>query len=311
MNDASKYVTADDLKKYDGFVTHHLKHIAVIPDCPLQHYTTGDTLIKIVRSGEMWSTQLSCLNDMKEFVFAIEELLKITRIRITENTDPDVDLLLRIVEKELQTPNKEGVGIFVLCFSKNKDDLSQWRAYGAGEGGYAIEFDPKELGLAAMRRQNAYLVKVEYDQDRQKLLLNDILDWTIKFYKEGLLEKNPSSKEEWIKEFLKAWADKVTAFAACLKHRSFKSEDEWRLLHFCVEGDVRKMHFLQKHSMMTRHIPIVFPEDEQGRSRLPISSVMVGPSRHKEVSVVSVGDLLAAYDYKVPISETDIPYRLI
>jgi hypothetical protein len=38
----------------------------------LWHYTTGDNLIKILESGELWSTQVSCVNDTTEFKHAVQ-----------------------------------------------------------------------------------------------------------------------------------------------------------------------------------------------------------------------------------------------
>ena len=45
-----------------------------MPTVPLYHYTTGTALIQIVKSGELWSTQLSCLNDVTELRYPIEQL---------------------------------------------------------------------------------------------------------------------------------------------------------------------------------------------------------------------------------------------
>ena len=41
------------------------------PPPELWHYTTGEGLIKIIESGELWSTQVSCLNDATEYRYAI------------------------------------------------------------------------------------------------------------------------------------------------------------------------------------------------------------------------------------------------
>ena len=50
-------------------------------------------------------------------------------------------LLLQTIITELKRPLRGVLGWFVACFTEDGDDLSQWRGYGGGEGGYLIEFD--------------------------------------------------------------------------------------------------------------------------------------------------------------------------
>ncbi len=232
MPHTSRFVLPEDRTKYSGFVTHHLRQFAVLPNTgPLYHYTSGQTFIRIIEGGEFWSTQISCLNDQKEFVLAMDALLKRTQLKITENSDPPVDRLLRAVERGLQDSRIENAGIFVSCLTDRPDDLSQWRAYASGEGGYALAFDPRRLALEGLR-QGAFLIKVEYKEDRQAVILDDILKWTIEFFTEGIVNRRAPSEEEWIADFLPVWAEQVTAFAAFLKHQSFSRKASGALYIF-------------------------------------------------------------------------------
>lgn len=314
MAPISEFVLSEDKAKYSDFVKHYLGRFAVLPSGPLYHYTTGETFIRIIESGEFWSTQLSCLNDTREFIFAIDELLKRTRLKISENSDPVVNHLLRAVEKGLQDPGTERVGLFVSCFTDRPDDLSQWRAYGGGEGGYALAFDALTLAREGLR-QGAFLIRCEYKPDNQAVILDDILKWTIEFFKDGITNKRAPTIEEWIADFLPVWSDQVIAFAAFLKHKSFEPESEWRFVYFLQDEALSRMKFLQKNSMMTRHAPLHLLSGPDGRPRLPLCGVTVGPCRHKEVSKISVGDLLKRSGYdpdsEVPVTLTDIPYRSV
>lgn len=244
----------------------------------------------------------------------MDALLERTQLKIKENSDPSVDRLLRAVERGLQDSRIENVGIFVSCLTDRPDDLSQWRAYAGGEGGYALAFDAKRLALEGVQ-QDAFLIKAEYKEDRQAIILDDILKWTIEFFRQGIANRRAPSEEEWIADFLPVWAEQVTAFATFLKHRSFESESEWRFVYFLKDTDLPKMTFLQKSSMMTRHVPLRLSVGPNGKPRLPLCGVTVGPCRHKEASKISVGDLLKKHGYdpdsEVPVSLTDIPYRTL
>lgn len=309
----AKYVLPDDIKKYESFVLYHLKSSVNLPDGPLYYYTSGQTCINIIESGEIWSTQLSCLNDAKEFAFAVEDLLARLRLTQSGNTDPAVAMLLAAVENGLLNSQPEKIGLFVTCFSGTPDDLGQWRAYGGGEGGYALAFNARQLATEAAAN-SAFLLRVRYKEQERAILLDDILEWTIAFFKEGIEGRRAPSIEEWIPDFLAVWSEQIMGFAALLKHEAFEAENEWRLIHFLGDADTRRMKFQQRSSMMTRHLPLHFALKD-GKKRLPLCGVTVGPCRHKEISRIAIGDLLRANDYlpgtEVTVSETRIPYRLV
>jgi hypothetical protein len=70
------------------------------------------------------------------------------------------------------------------------------------------------------------------------------------------------------------------------------------------------MKYVQRPQMMSRHLPIEFPKISTGKALLPIAEVMVGPSRHKIVSRVSVSDLLRTCGYvSRNVTESAIPYQ--
>jgi hypothetical protein len=72
-----------------------------------------------------------------------------------------------------QNPLELGLDVYAACFCEEGDLLSQWRSYARQGTGYAIEFSwPKLRDRFLLNR----LGKVEYDEDTQKNVLNQILD---------------------------------------------------------------------------------------------------------------------------------------
>jgi hypothetical protein len=70
------------------------------------------------------------------------------------------------------------------------------------------------------------------------------------------------------------------------------------------------MKYFQRRTLMSRHVPLQY---RNGDGRLPIATVMVGPSRHKEASRISVGDLMRTCGYaenEVEIVGSTIPYHM-
>lgn len=93
------------------------------------------------------------------------------------------------------------LGWFVACFTEYGDDLSQWRAYGGGEGGYSIEFDSAILRTMS-QQQVAMLGQVEYDEAKQDAFFDDFLKQTVSFFLYGIDKQRAPTREQWANEFL-------------------------------------------------------------------------------------------------------------
>jgi hypothetical protein len=75
MSEQWKFITPEIEKIAHDFGLHHLQRRIGLPPGPIYHYTTGDNLIRIIDSGELWSTQAACMNDTKELIYVIERLV--------------------------------------------------------------------------------------------------------------------------------------------------------------------------------------------------------------------------------------------
>jgi hypothetical protein len=139
------YITDDDFAAYGLWCAPHVAAFNPVPSSPLYHYTAGTGLIEIIKSGELWSTQVACLNDSSELLYPIEFLQTKVRERLRSPVGAEIQFLLERIDAGLTEPKIATEGRFLACFSEDGDDLSQWRAYGGGEGGYAIEFDSEKL----------------------------------------------------------------------------------------------------------------------------------------------------------------------
>lgn len=308
-----KYITTSDEAQIAGFLTHYAQRFFLIPDGPLYHYTTGENLINIINSGELWATQASCLNDMTELVYSAEQLHRRVKARMAGPHNVAIDPLLARLNAALAVPDAELSPVFVACFSERRDDISQWRAYSGGEGGYAVQFDPKllrEAGilptLSGHSEPQILLVRVEYDPANHATMFDDILKWTEQYFLGLQGAKAAPSIDEWADEFSRYWLEHLAFYAPCIKNPAFQNEREWRLIYYLRPDDPIKMKFRQRQSMMSRHIPLRL------RKPLPITGVLVGPCRHPRLSQVAASDLLLTGGYDpnvVRVEITEVPYR--
>lgn len=155
-------------------------------DEPVWHYTRGQSLIDILRSGQFWTTHVSCLNDSTEINYGSNLLAEALRGMLVE-TESHLALneFARYYLSLLSNPgsgseDQASSPYYVGCFSKTADSLSQWRAYSDGENGFAIGFSPKEISEAHL------LCAVSYDRSVHASVANDVASATLDFYLKGL-----------------------------------------------------------------------------------------------------------------------------
>lgn len=306
----SSLVTEADDARYSDFVRHHTNELSRrrMPVTSLHHYTSGENLIAVIETGAMWTTQIACLNDAKELIHAVDIFDEVVAGAKVTCDNANFSLVLTEISRRLDNVSVEQASAFVACFSQVHDDLSQWRAY----GGYSLDFDYDEL-RQAIASQGDYLLPVIYSDQDKNDLMKDILKWTREFFELGIKEKGISDITQWAADFLDRWLAHLSFLAPMLKHRSFHSEHEWRLVHHFTGADVPRVKFRERQTMMRRHLPLKFSDpDANGHASIPIKHITVGPKEHQKLTKVAVSDLLASRGYdlnKCPVMISDIPFR--
>ena len=314
-------VTQSEIDRYWEFVRSEVQKTGrQLPSPILWHYTSGEGLVGIIQSGTFWLTHISCVNDSTELRHAGSLLrgafekkqLEAMQTLVTTHV-PELLLYDRVITA-LSTDASPTSEWFIGCLSEDGDDLSQWRAYGGGEGGYAVGFDVQLLHLALIQ-QNALWVSVCYDTVLQYQIAQSVADATVQFYLEGLAARPGIQPTAWVETFLPAWRDRIAYIGPITKHPAFAAEREWRIIRgLRGDADWESLKFQQRQSMLRRHLPLALPTLQLG-DLLPICAVRVGPSRHKEISRVSVADLLQSKGYPEQVSKhvlvSEVPFQAI
>lgn len=195
---------------------------------------------------------------------------------------------------------------FATCFSEVEDDLGQWRGYGGGQCGYAIGFDSEKLLEAlSLRRTGSILAPMNYDEPKQQFLVEDVIANAQRYFLDGV--KKFSDTERWATEFISAFSWELDVYASILKHPKFAGERERRIITGFRDEDLSHLIFLQKQTLLARHLPINLCLDT---GLLPITRIFVGPGPAQRVSQVGVGTLLKQKGYDLPIAISAVPYRV-
>jgi Protein of unknown function (DUF2971) len=304
-------ILPEEYEQYQAFVKEQAEKLKVFDfdkEQILWHYTTGTGLLGIIESGTLFSTQVSCLNDSTEVRYGSNLLrsayLELFRERSIES--PQAKELLQRYEtttvEDPSAPIHAPSYWFVTCFSRNGDDLSQWRAYSGGENGYAIGFQASHLfGPTGL------LARVNYDAAEHKAVAEEVAKATFRFYQEGIERRGDDAAAQWALEFFPEFSKKVDQLSPMVKHPAFISEEEYRIIHQLQIGELGRIRFRQKATLLARHFPLTFA----GCPFLPITQIRVGPSRHKEITRISVDTLLRQKGYPTGLVTTsDVPFQL-
>jgi hypothetical protein len=109
---------------------------------PLYHYTDAAGLEGIIKNQQFWFTSYTHLNDPSEIAYGMaiaSELLS----DIGQASDPRIKIFCDMVNDLFTHENMKGAfGFFIASFSRERDDLGQWRAYGDNGRGFALGLAP-------------------------------------------------------------------------------------------------------------------------------------------------------------------------
>jgi hypothetical protein len=286
-----EYVREQDTNEYVNFCRHHIQSFSRPPVSEVWHYTNAEGLIGIFKSGQIWSTQVSCLNDSFEqryFGSLVHAAIKVLQ---AQKIDDNFAVLLRVADEAFIGSDFAAAGHFVACFSEIEDDLGQWRGYGGGECGYAIGFRVDGIVEALKARPSAFWLPMHYEDKGHKFLVDDVLRMAQQYFLQGVQRGLPDI-EKWAREFLAAFGTQLDIFASVIKHPKFCSEKERRVMTLLQPGEHANLEFRQKRTLLARHLPISLMVNVGTAKLRPITRVCVGPGSGQRISQVSVGDLL-------------------
>jgi hypothetical protein len=281
---------------------------------PLFHYTDYNGLAGIVSNDLFWATNAKFLNDASEVKYGFGIATQAVHERQRSATNATWKRLLDVAEQFLSDPDSELSDAYVVCFCQYNNLLSQWRIYGAGGGGYSMEFGfPSSLppGTSSdFRRRQTFLAKVTYEPDEQRGLLNELLD-KVEEEVVGLREEKLPPGENMEGFSARILDALLPSWLYTVKDRAFSSEHEWRLVllpSVSVGGYTEYCNLLFR-SGRTGLIPYI---TVRRAPKLPLTSVTCGPSVSHEMAEHTVRMFLKKHGFEEAakhVTSSTVPVR--
>jgi len=203
---------------------------------------------------------------------------------------------------------REYFKVYAIALSSKDDDLSQWRGYSGGLGGYSIGFDFTEVGLAtsifeARKKLEPRMVEMIYDADKQTKCLDDLIQQMIELFRSLRADTDPNFIRNIGRFICQDIINLLADYFIRFKNSVFHEEKEWRLV---VLGNVGEdVHYRESRFGLIPYI-------KAGERPLPIKTVVQGPRVEPELSKEAVEEFLAKHGYRSPdieVRPSKVPIR--
>lgn len=252
-----------------------------IEDSIVYHYCSLESAYHIIRSGIIFSSDLSYMNDSDELQFGINIMIDaLNAIICKKNINKDykqwIRSFLSMNEHSLRS-NLEDESVYITCFSKKADDLNQWRAYGNNGFGLCLKFDFKVLLYDPLTEDYTqgpviYLNKRDHSNDKNwKDVVSDIQKYFYNLWKES--KDNTKS----LYDVLEMIPDRLKIGIRFYKNDDFKEEGEYRLVSMNSKDRIVKTRPGKECLIPYIEMPL---ENEKKESAL--KGIIIGPSIHNK-----------------------------
>lgn len=270
-------------------------------------------MLGIVRTGELWATDVRFLNDTKELDVAIEAAREVVNKHLIRSKRTHAVMLGK---EMLKTLRFDAQSIYVFSLSESGDALSQWRGYcAANESGYAIGFKFKDL-QEWCDRNDLQLSPVIYGTELYKRDLIELAD----VYARDVENYFPAFEAGEINEglllgYASRFATQAIEAAPFIKHTGFSEEKEWRIVRRAknLKDTPREQYRAGTYSLIP-YIALAFPPQDFFAS---LGLVNVKPSAHADTAIEALKKFIQSQAVSHGIFETPplsaeisgIPYR--
>ncbi len=293
------------------------------------HYTTMDTMLKIVGSKTIWASSVDYLNDTSEGKHFIDQV----RDRLPEfsNQRGDGSEFIPEMSKDAEIDLPFQFRPYVASFSSEGDSLPQWRSYCPNGNGVAIGFSVDCLKRAYVPQDKNNRIALRFspvkytekkpadeviDQDISEIIKTT--DAVITATKQNLLGFTPTRKQ--IFRIL------VEAEAGRRKHVSFLHEREFRIIvNLSYASPKPALDFRSARTTLIPFVKLEIPEKDSGYEQFEQGSVastlsgrrrfqfiyrvVIGPTPNKRLSLQAVREYFNGAGIDVEVAPSEIPFR--
>lgn len=290
----------------------------------LAHYTSLQSLEKILETNEIWFSNPLLMNDLDEVRFGVLRGAGI--VRNSENlvnacgSSTRADLFRNAFDRWYHAfEDEHAFNTYVFCLSEHDPtdydgSLSMWRGYGSNGDGVAIVFDTKQVEV--VEGSPLIIARVHYGSNDERIQwLNNLLARFL-----GIL-KSTSVPDDKLSLAAFLLFERIKLFALFSKHRGFLEEHEWRIVYIPDRDREQKLAPMFHYSIGSRGAEPKLRlkvEPIQGLTAADLSleklieRIILGPKASTPMSfrvVLRMLERLKKDSLKERVRASSIPYR--
>ncbi len=200
---------------------------------PLYHYTDAAGLCGIVKSQRIWFTSYLHLNDPSELIYGMDIVHRLLKAIGEGAHDGLVKMFCEMVDDLFQHRKFNDIfGFYIASFSRDRNDLGQWRAYADKGRGFALGLAPhlfQAVDMANPKPTEYVVVPVVYGEKAAEQRYRVAIKAAA-----GIVANNRPQENIRI-PFLRRMADELIAgqliiTSLTVKHEAYSHEKEVRLV---------------------------------------------------------------------------------
>lgn len=278
------------------------------------HYTSMDTMTKIVENRYLWATAIAYLNDSNEQRFLIQRIMG--RLKEWKEIGKDLNMAIDLDGKyDLRKSQITSIADqpFVVSFAAASDSLMHWRSYCPSQSGVAIGFKSHllrkaEIGHVAAPGSSKPVIElgeVAYLDIENDHAIDEIIQRRLEAA-EGAARNTADFAVNTL-----FWIG-VEATACGKKDAVFNVEGEYRLMIFNINSREEALRFRTVRSTLVPYVPVCIPNGHLSKLDSPweaIDSITVGPSANIDLTLQSVDAFFKVRKMNVKVQASRIPYR--
>lgn len=265
----------------------------------LYHYTDAHAVHSILKTRKIRLTDIRFLNDKEELLEGLKTLEETLLNEIDSDLKYAEDAANMIHHSliNIETSNNDLNPLYVFSLSSEKDQLSQWRAYGA----YALEFDEELL-----RDHVEILAPCIYNPNEKIKRSTSEVKKSVTVIATEMEKHGGTLGPRGYDSMVYLMHD-----AATFKHAGFIEENESRII--VPQDDKYEIQYRPRNGMLIPYIEIEIPLD-------CIKSIQLGPIKDQELAFVSMSDFASQIErewqnetsnieFWLKVEKSLIPYR--
>jgi len=215
---------------------------------PLYHYTDARGLEGIIKNQHIWFTRYTHLNDSTELKFGMSVATELLS-EIGAGSDGRIRIFCDMVKDLFTDKNMASAfGFFIASFSRERDDLGQWRAYGNNGRGFSLGLAPHLFGVEdktdRQPHENVFVVPVVYGKKAARQHHMPAIETAVRIVGKAVVEATDLMRDSSIgipffDKMAKALiASQMIFNCLTMKDEAYEHEKEVRLI---IVGERRKL----------------------------------------------------------------------